>query len=237
MGILNEMFGDGDSGQLPAPEGELLAEGEYESSAEEILKGYKVYQKRYVFKSLIWKMLLVLLAVTSSVMMIMTSEDPIIPAMCLMISIAVGIWFINTPISNRKKLMRGLDIMEETRYKAEFYTDKIKISTCMDENAETKDPDGNASEQPKQDVQTVQTEQTEQTEADMALDGEKEEIPATVIHLDSPIVDLIDKEDMFILVVKKSYVFIIPKTAFDDDKCQKVREKLSVIMGIRYKAY
>lgn len=231
MGILNEMFGDGDSGQLPAPEGELLAEGEYESNAEEILKGYKVYQKRYVFSSLIWKMLLVLLAVTSSVMMIMTSEDPIIPAMCLMISIAVGIWFITTPISNRKKLMRGLDIMEETRYNAEFYTDKIKISTCMEDIVETENPDDNALEQ------TEQTEQIEQTEADMALDGEKEEIPATVIHLDSPIVDLIDKEDMFILVVKKSYVFIIPKTAFGDDKCEKIREKLSVIMGIRYKAY
>lgn len=229
MGILNEMFGDGDSGQLPAPEGELLADGEYESNAEEILKGYKVYQKRYVFSSLIWKMLLVLLAVTSSVMMIMTSEDPIIPAMCLMISIAVGIWFINTPISNRKKLMRGLDIMEETRYKAEFYTDKIKISTCVDKNVETENPDGNASEQPNQDVQA------EQTEADMALDGEKEEIPATVIHLDSPIVDLIDREDMFILVVKKSYVFIIPKAAFGNDKCEKIREKLSAIMGIRYK--
>lgn len=228
MGILNEMFGDGDSGQMPAPEGELLAEGEYESNAEEILKGYKVYQKRYVFSSMIWKMLLVLLAVTSSVMMIMTSEDPIIPAMCLMISVAVGIWFITTPISNRKKLMRGLDIMEETRYKAEFYTDKIKISTCMEDIAETENPEDNVSEQ---------TEQTEQTEADMALDGEKEEIPATVIHLDSPIVDLIDKEDMFILVVKKSYVFIIPKTAFGDDKCEKIREKLSVIMGIRYKAY
>lgn len=225
MGILNEMFGDGDSGQLPAPEGELLAEGEYESNAGEILKGYKVYQKRYVFSSLIWKMLLVLLALTSSVMMIMTSEDPVIPAMCLMISVAVGIWFITAPISNRKKLMRGLDIMEETRYKAEFYTDKIKISTCMENAVETENPDGNASEQ---------TEQSEQTEADMALDGEKEEIPATVIHLDSPIVDLIDREDMFILVVKKSYVFIIPKTAFGDDKCEKIREKLSVIMGIRY---
>lgn len=226
MGILNEMFGDGDSGQLPAPEGELLAEGEYESNAEEILKGYKVYQKRYVFSSLIWKMLLVLVALTSSVMMIMTSEDPIIPAMCLMISVAAGIWFITTPVSNRKKLMRGLDIMEETRYKAEFYTDKIKISTCMEDIVETENPDSNVSEQ---------TEQSEQTEADMALDGENEEIPATVIHLDSPIVDLIDKEDMFILVVKKSYVFIIPKTAFGDDKCQRIREKLSAIMGIRYK--
>lgn len=228
MGILNEMFGDGDSGQIAAPAGELLAEGEYESNAEAILKGYKVYQKKYVFTSLIWKMLLVALALTSSVMMIITSEDPMIPVMCLMISAAVGIWFISTPVSNRKKLMRGLDSMEGTRYKAEFFTDKIKISTCMEENVENE----NSSEES---MQTEQTEQTEQSEADMALDGEKEEIPATVIHLDSPIVDLIDKEDMFILVVKKAYVFIIPKNAFGSEECQKVREKLAAIMGIRYK--
>ena len=137
MGILNEMFGDGDSGQLAPPAGELLAEGEYESVSDEILRGYKVYQKKYVFTSLIWKMLLVALAVTSSVMMIMTSEDPMLPAMCLLISISVGIWFVITPVSNRKKLMRGLDSMEGTKYKAEFFTDKIKISTPIEESVET----------------------------------------------------------------------------------------------------
>ncbi len=223
MGILNEMFGDGDSGQLAPPAGELLAEGEYESVSDEILRGYKVYQKKYVFTSLIWKMLLVALAVTSSVMMIMTSEDPMLPAMCLLISISVGIWFVSTPVSNRKKLMRGLDSMEGTKYKAEFFTDKIKISTPIEESVET--------------VQIVQEKQekTEQSEADIAIDGENEEIPATVIHLDSPIVDLTDKEDMFILVVKKAYVFIIPKRAFSEDECQRIREKLSAIMGIRYK--
>lgn len=226
MGILNEMFGDGDSGQLAPPAGELLAEGEYESVSDEILKGYKVYQKKYVFTSLIWKMLLVALAVTSSVMMIITSEDPMLPAMCLLISISVGIWFVSTPVSNRKKLMRGLDSMEGTKYKAEFFTDKIKISTPIEKNVET--------EQEKQE-QAEQTEKSEQSEADIALDGENEEIPATVIHLDSPIVDITDKEDMFILVVKKAYVFIIPKRAFSEDECQRIREKLSAIMGIRYK--
>ena len=220
------MFGDGDSGQLAPPAGELLAEGEYESVSDEILKGYKVYQKKYVFTSLIWKMLLVALAVTSSVMMIITSEDPMLPAMCLLISISVGIWFVSTPVSNRKKLMRGLDSMEGTKYKAEFFTDKIKISTPIEKNVET--------EQEKQE-QAEQTEKSEQSEADIALDGENEEIPATVIHLDSPIVDITDKEDMFILVVKKAYVFIIPKRAFSEDECQRIREKLSAIMGIRYK--
>lgn len=226
MGILNEMFGDGDSGQLAPPAGELLAEGEYESRSDEILKGYKVYQKKYVFTSLIWKMLLVALAVTSSVMMIITSEDPMLPAMCLLISISVGIWFVSTPVSNRKKLVRGLDSMEGTKYKAEFFTDKIKISTPVEENVETEH---------ENQEQAEQTEKSEQSEADIALDGENEEIPATVIHLDSPIVDITDKEDMFILVVKKAYVFIIPKRAFTEDECQRIREKLSAIMGIRYK--
>ncbi len=229
MGILNEMFGDGDSGQLAPPAGELLAEGEYESRSDEILKGYKVYQKKYVFTSLIWKMLLVALAVTSSVMMIITSEDPMLPAMCLLISISVGIWFVSTPVSNRKKLVRGLDSMEGTKYKAEFFTDKIKISTPVEENVETEQENWEQAEQ------IEQSEQTEQSEADIAIDGENEEIPATVIHLDSPIVDITDKEDMFILVVKKAYVFIIPKRAFSEDECQRIREKLSAIMGIRYK--
>ncbi len=220
------MFGDGDSGQLAPPAGELLAEGEYESRSDEILKGYKVYQKKYVFTSWIWKMLLVALAVTSSVMMIITSEDPMLPAMCLLISISVGIWFVSTPVSNRKKLVRGLDSMEGTKYKAEFFTDKIKISTPVEENVETEH---------ENQEQAEQTEKSEQSEADIALDGENEEIPATVIHLDSPIVDLTDKEDMFILVVKKAYVFIIPKRAFTEDECQRIREKLSAIMGIRYK--
>lgn len=120
--------------------------------------------------------------------------------------------------------MRGLDSMEGTKYKAEFFTDKIKISTPIEESVET--------------VQIVQEKQekTEQSEADIALGGENDEIPATVIHLDSPIVDLTDREDMFILVVKKAYVFIIPKRAFTEDECQRIRDKLSAIMGIRYKA-
>ena len=214
MGILNEMFGDESSEQLPY-EGELLAKGSYESSKETILAGYKIYQKKYVVKSLVLKMLIVLIAMASSIMMIMTSSDPVMPVFCLMLCVSIGIWFISQPISNKKKLSRGLDEISGISYEAEFYTDKVKISTVGDENSGK-----------------------EVSEADIVLDGAEEnseEIPATVIHLDSPIVDILDKPDMFILIVNKSYVFIIPKTAFSEEDIQKIREKLSVIMGIRYK--
>ena len=226
MGILKEMFSEGDNGQ-PVYQGEFLAKGSYESKADEILKGYKTYQKKYVFKSLIWKMLLVALALTSSVMMIMTAEKgEVMPVFCLLVSVSVGVWFITQPINNKKNLKKGLDSLEGIKYEAEFYTDKVKISTVSEETPQEQKPDGQGS-----------AETAEQTEADLAIYGEnkEEEPPATVIHLDSPIVDLLEKEDMFILVVKKSYVFIIPKTAFTAEENTRIREKLSVIMGIRYK--
>lgn len=231
MSILKEMFSEGDE-NFSAPEGEFLAKGQYESNADQILKGYKVYQKKYVVKSLIPKLLLAALAIASSIMMIMSDPGGTVPILCLMIALCVTIYFISQPIVNSKNLRKGLDSISGTEYEAEFYTDKIKISTVnfqsdiveiekVDEAAETAETD-----KPE-----------EQTEADIAIYGEKpaEEIPATIIHLDQPIVDLLDKDDMFILVVNKSYVFIIPKSAFTEDEVQKIREKLSVIMGIRYR--
>ena len=130
------------------------------------------------------------------------------------------------PITNSKNLRKGLDSISGTEYEAEFYTDKVKISTVNFQSDIVE-------------IEKVEdtSEQNVQTEADIAIYGEKEaeEIPATIIHLDQPIVDLLDKDDMFILVVNKSYVFIIPKSAFTEDEVQKIREKLSVIMGIRFK--
>lgn len=228
MGMLKEMFSEGDE-SFSAPEGEFLAKGKYESNADQILKGYKVFQKKYVVKSLIPRLLLAALAIASSIMMIISDPGGKMPVLCLMIALSVTVYFISQPITNSKNLRKGLDSISGTEYEAEFYTDKVKISTVnfqsdiveiekVEETAET-------------------TESNVQTEADIAIYGEKEaeEIPATIIHLDQPIVDLLDKDDMFILVVNKSYVFIIPKSAFTEDEVQKIREKLSVIMGIRFK--
>jgi len=225
MGILKEMFSEGDE-NFSAPEGEFLAKGKYESNADQILKGYKVFQKKYVVKSLIPRLLLAALAIASSIMMIISDPSGKMPILCLMIALAVTIYFISQPIVNSKNLRKGLDSISGTEYEAEFYTDKIKISTVNFQSDIVE-------------IEKVEekSESDVQTEADIAVYGEKEaeEIPATIIHLDQPIVDLLDKDDMFILVVNKSYVFIIPKSAFTEDEVQKIREKLSVIMGIRYK--
>ena len=231
MSILKEMFSEGDE-NFSAPEGEFLAKGKYESNADQILKGYKVFQKKYVVKSLIPRLLLAALAIASSIMMIISDPSGKMPILCLMIALCVTIYFISQPITNSKNLRKGLDSISGTEYEAEFYTDKVKISTV---NFQSDIVEIEKAEYTSEQTEEVQSDV--QTEADIAIYGEKEaeEIPATIIHLDQPIVDLLDKDDMFILVVNKSYVFIIPKSAFTEDEVQKIREKLSVIMGIRYK--
>ena len=213
MGILKEMFSE-ESGDFEKRPAVLLAKGKYVSSAETILEGYKTFQFRYVLKNLILKLLLVILALASSVMMLMSSKNDMVSVFCIMLSVCIGAYFINEPIKNRKNLRRGLEQLEGIEYEAEITDQYIKISTVTDANAEK-----------------ISEETSEKDEEN----SEDNEIPATLIHLDSSIVDFIDEENMFIICVKKSYVFIIPKSAFTEDEVQKTREKLSAIMGIRFK--
>ena len=217
MGILKEMFSE-ESGDFEKRPAVLLAKGRYVSDAETILKGYKTFQLRYVLKNVILKLILVLFALASSVMMLISEgPDDMVSVFCIMICICVGVYFISEPIKNRKNLKKGLDYLDGAEYEAEITDQYIKISTVPDENA------------------AAETEEKETDSENDEESGQDDEIPATLIHLDSSIVDFIDEEEMFIVCVKKSYVFIIPKSAFTEDEVQKTREKLSAIMGIRFK--
>lgn len=221
MGILKEMFGEesGDSFETRPPV--LLASGRYKSSVQTVMEGYKTYQKKYVIKNTVLKMLLVLLALASSVMMLISSEDGgMMPVFLIMICLCAGIYFINEPINSRKKLKSGLTAIEGTEYEIEITDRTIKISTV----------DIPEEEMPE--------ETPAETEENAASAEEKEEEyqgpPATIIHLDGA-VEIIDKEDMFIICVSKKYIFIVPKSAFKEDELQTAREKLAAIMGVRFK--
>lgn len=221
MGMLNEMFGSND-GKIPPVTSTLLAEGTYKSDADTILSGYKTYQKKYVVKQLVVKLFIVLIATASSVMMILTnSSGSPMPFLCLAICLAAAWYFINEPLGNKKKLKASLDVLQGTEYEARIYSDKIVISTIPDENVE------NSSD--------LDSGIDNENSGEENSEPQNNEIPATILHLDSPILDFIDRDDMFIVCVKKAYVFIIPKSAFSDDEIAAVKDKMSLILGIRYK--
>lgn len=225
MGILKEMFGEesGDSFETRPPV--LLATGRYKSSAETVMEGYKTYQKKYVIKNTVLKMLLVLLALASSVMMFISSEDGgMMPVFLIMICLCAGIYFINEPINSRKKLKSGLSAIEGTEYEIEITDRTIKISTV-----EVPEEEGTEENTVPADEEAVS-----EGENGEEANAEDQGPPATIIHLDGE-VEIIDKEDMFIICVSKKYIFIVPKSAFKEDELQLAREKLAAVMGIRFK--
>jgi hypothetical protein len=249
MGMLKEMFGEESNDNYEVKPPVLLAKGRYESNAETILSGYKTYQHKYVIKNVVLKMILVLLALASSVMMLISSDDgSMMPVLLIMICICAGCYFINEPIQNRKKLKAGLASVEGTEYEVEITNRTIKITTVENlENTDNSNISDDISE--KTEVKKEKTEISEENPSEKSknsdekdenteiTDAETEEDPgppATIIHLDGA-VEIIDREDMFIICVSKKYIFIVPKNAFKEDELQAAREKLAAVMGVRFK--
>lgn len=224
MGILNEMFGDGESLSERA-EGELLAAGDYVSEKEKMLSGYKEFRKRYIMKNLVLRLFIVALAMASAVFMFVTSsaDDKMIPVFCMVLCVFIAVYFISQNVQNKKKYMASVDDLAGIPYHVEIYTDKIKISDMS--------PIEKSAEEASEEV-------SKETETEISPEEEipqEEENPTTVIHLDSPIVELLDDHNKYILVVKKAYVFIIPKSAFTKDENLLSIPRLHEIMGIRWK--
>ena len=214
------MFGEEDNydegaGGYPS---ELLAVGQYVSDPEEILRGFKIFQKKYVYKSTALYLVLVVLAIASQVMsLIYDSRDPMFSAGLIVLCLCVGSWIALRPHNTLKNLSKSLEGLKGSVYEAEISTDKIKISTIYDAPVENAPPD----------------DEPEETAED---DPEKDVIPATIVHLDNSAVEIVECDDMFILYVKKVNIFVMPKSAFKEEECTLIRDKLSNLMGVRYKA-
>lgn len=216
---------------------ELLAKGQYESDPDEILKGFKVFQKRYVYKNTALQIVLVVLAIISQVMAIIAdkSGDIMFNVMLITACVVLGVWVLLRPVNTAKNLRKGIEHLKGTVYEAEIYSDRIKITTIYDaplENGDTVDTE-KLSDTDKRGSEAVEEARIN------TVTGEEEaedEIPATIIHLDSPMVEVTEREDMYVAYVKKVNMFVIPKHAFTADEIKAVDEKLSAIMGVRFKS-
>ena len=222
MAILDEdIYDDG----RPSYE-ELIAEGEYKSCKEDIMKGFKVFQKKYVYKTVAVQMILVVIAIITqlvNVFMNTDNSDVSFSYMLIVMCVVLGGYLLMRPKNTYKKLENSLGELEGAVYKAEFYTDKIKISTLYDpyisEEAEKEDMEQKAQE----------------LEEGKETDPEDELPPATIIHIDNSAVEIVECSDMFLVYIRKLNVFVIPKSAFKPYDVMEIQNRLSNIMGVRYK--
>ena len=229
MGMLKEMFGENQDEYYQKREPVPLAKAKYTNSAEMILSGYKTFQKKYVYKKVFLKMLLVAIAIASSVLMLMTSETgDVKPIMMLAVCVIIGVYFISQPIKNRNEVKKSAEQLDGTEYDIEITDQTIKIIMADTENAAVYDENGENAD-PSEVTEEASSDEEEKSDSE-----EEKEPPATLIHLDGA-VDIIDRDDMFIIIVGKKYVFIVPQDVFSEEELEKTRHKLAAVMGIRYK--
>lgn len=199
---------------------ELIAEGEYESSKESILAGFKVFQKKYVYKTVAVQVIVVGLGFLTQLMTVISApqgEDTSFAKILMLICVVLGVYFLFKPHNTYKKLSSSLEELSGVVYKAEIYTNKIIISTLYDPYI------------------SEEAEKEAAEDIDSSDDPEDDLPPATVIHIDNGAVEIVECSDMFVIYVKKVNVFVIPKSAFDEDTLSQIKKRLSNIMGIRYR--
>lgn len=219
---------------------ELLAKGEYKSDTESILDGFKVFQRKYVYKSIALQMTLVVLGLISQIFAVMSAgenEDVSFSWMLIAMCVFIGGYILIRPKNTFRNLAKTLKDFEECRYQAEIYTNKIIISTLYDPYNEKDDNAGseedfNNSSKPVENDEKISSEEKGSSDNDSEEDDSP---PATVIHLDNSAVEIVDCKDKYVVYIKKVNVFVIPKSAFKPYELSEIKGRLSNIMGVRYK--
>jgi hypothetical protein len=64
---------------------------------------------------------------------------------------------------------------------------------------------------------------------------ETDDPPTTIIHLDQYVAEFLSAADIYVIVVAKRYVFVIPKSAFSEEERAKISERLPIFLDSRYK--
>ena len=161
--------------------------------------------------------LVVLAIITQLVNIVMGADrDVSFSWMLVVFCVILGGYLLMRPKNVYRKLDSSLGELEGAVYKAEVYTDSLKISTIHDTY--------------------ISEEAEKEAEEESEAEGEEDDTPpATIIHLDNSSVEITDCSDMYIVYVKKINVFVIPKSAFTPEENTEIKNRLSNIMGVRYK--
>ena len=158
--------------------------------------GFKVFQKRYVFKRNVIKSIgfgiLGIGFLINSIFHPDQAMNFILMAVCA--AAVVMIWYNNVKI--RRSLMEALKMLEDDRYIFTLFSDRFRIETIVPEE--------------------------ERAEEDF------EEIPPQEFELDDPLLDAVEKDDKFIVIVKKATIYVLPKRCMDDEQIKLVRDKFKV---------
>ena len=202
---------------------EIQSEGAVKALAEPIVKvesynieiseeekAFKIFQKKYTLKANIIKT--VLFGVVFVLFIEQIVRDPSYAIAWCCAGVCAGMIFFTwySPVKIRKSLLQALEVLKDDRYVFSLFDDSFMIETILPDDSEFKDKD--------EDGNVIETEPIE---------------PRTVTFSDTRL-DCIETEDMFIFLVKKDTIFVLPKRAMSEGQIEKTRSVLSGVLGDKY---
>ena len=192
---------------------ELLLKIKYNMTLDEISEGFKLFQRKYQLKKSLIFTAVYLIALGLGVDFIIRNITNFYGY--VLIGLALGMIFYTwyKPVMIRKKLIATISSLAEETYISEFYRDRIKITTVIQE--------------PVIEEKESQEQELNEPSEDEPHEKEKQEEVVTNLYFGSDYLDAVENIGMFLLFVNRQLIYIYPKRCLTDDEQTKLREILT----------
>lgn len=196
---------------------EKILQLNYDMTLEEVSKGFKLFQKKYLLKRCLIYTAVYVIALVLAIDMVV--KNPANFYGYLVLGLAAGL-LVHTwvnPVRVRKKLIQTLSGLYEEKYISVFYNDRIEITTEIFTPIV---------------VEAENEENTDETAEDAVIKTENAEIkqenePETeksVWQFGVDLIEALEDDEMFLLFVRKSLIYVYPKRCLDEEQQEKLRQ-------------
>ena len=183
----------------------------YDNSDQEIETAYKLFQKKYMLKRNIIFSVVYAIAVGLGINFIIVNSVNLAGYILTVLGLGMLFSVWARPYYARKKLMKTLESFGGETYTAAFAESHITVDTEI---------------LPDEETETVAV-----TRDGVMTVGEDVEIPPeqeikhdkTKIELASNMLDSMETEEMFLLFLNRSLIYIFPKRCLSEEQAEKVR--------------
>ncbi len=176
----------------------------YDIKNTEEEEAFIAFQKKFILKSNILKTIAFAILAILFVYQVIQKPENFASWLCLVVCLAVIfiVWY--NPIKIRKTLMQSLKPLEDDRYIFKLYDNRFSIETII----------------PQEEVEQAVKEGEEPTR-----------IPPRVVSLSDTGLSVLEKENMFIIFLKKESIYVLPKRCMHSDEIKQLSEVFSQNLG------
>ena len=170
-------------------------------------EAFITFQKKYILKSNILKTVAFGILALLFIYQIVNAPDNFASWLCFVVCLAVIfiVWY--NPIKIRKTLMQSLKPLEDDRYIFKLYENKFSIETVIP-----------------------------QEEIDEAIkEGEEPvKIPPKVVDFSDTGLSVLEKENMFVIFLKKESIYVLPKRCMTESEIKQLSYVFDLKLGDDY---